>query len=276
MAEAYKRLAAVSAMSLAAPVFTGRIDNGTINTSGTVLTVSGSPTGTITLGQTINGTNVTSGTTILTYGTGVGGVGTYNVSASSNTVTTQTITGTALYGIGGTLGGQAVYVVPAATSTVLSTVAICNRGSTAATYRLGIFNSTSAAITASTLGAQSIGIAGGVVTGSSTAFTSAHIGGILTVASVPYYVTGWTSATSITVSPTTTNGAATAISTGTASSVYYGASHQLHEMIVDGGTVPAYDSVFLTLGITIPQYNSLVFSASSTNVNITAYGVEVS
>ena len=271
MAEAYKRLAAVSAMSLAAPTFTA-------TTSGTTLTVSGTPTGTITLGQTITGGTLNVPTTITGYGTGAGGIGTYTISPTQTTAISPgvTITGTALYGIGGTLGGQAVYVVPAATSTVLSTVAICNRGSTAATYRLGIFNSTSAAITASTLGSQSIGIAGGTVTGSSTAFTSAHIGGILTVASVPYYVTGWTSATSITVSPTTTNGAATAISTGTASSIYYGASHQLHEMIVDGGTVPAYDSVFLTLGITIPQYNSLVFSASSTNVNITAYGVEVS
>jgi len=275
VAEAYKRLAAVSAMSLAAPVFTGRIDNGTINTSGTVLTVTAVTSGTITLGQTINGTNVTSGTTVTAYGTGAGGTGTYTVSTASNTVTTQTITGTALYGIGGTLGGQAVYVVPAATSTVLSTVAICNRGSTAATYRLSIFNSTSVAITASTYSTGTLAIAGATATGASTVFTSALIGGIITINSANYYVTGFTSGTGLIVSPSTTNGATTAISATTYSS-YYGASHQLHEMIVDGGTVPAYDSVFLTLGITIPQYNSLVFSASSTNVNITAYGVEVS
>lgn len=270
MAEAYKRLAAVSAMSLAAPTFTA-------TTSGTTLTVSAMSTGTITLGQTITGGTLNVSTTITGYGTGAGGIGTYTISPTQTTAISSgvTITGTALYGIGGTLGGQAVYVVPAATSTVLSTVAICNRGSTAATYRLGIFNSTSAAITASTYSTGTLAIAGATATGASTGFTSALIGGIITINSANYYVTGFTSGTGLIVSPSTTNGATTAISATTYSS-YYGASHQLHEMIVDGGTVPAYDSVFLTLGITIPQYNSLIFSASSTNVNITAYGVEVS
>lgn len=53
-------------------------------------------------------------------------------------------------------------------------------------------------------------------------------------------------------------------------------AHALNEMIIDGGTVPAYDTVFITAGISMASGFNLLFSASSTNVNCTAYGVEVS
>ncbi len=66
--------------------FTGAI-------SGTTLTVSAVASGAIQLGQTISGSGVTAGTTITGFGTGVGGVGTYTVSASQ-TVTSETLTGT--------------------------------------------------------------------------------------------------------------------------------------------------------------------------------------
>ena len=107
----------------------------------------------------------------------------------------QTTATTTSYGIAGTAGAQNVYTPSGTSAAVVSTVVICNKGSTAATYRLGISTST---------------------------------------------------------------------------------AHALNEMIVDGGTVPAYDSVFLTLGITIPNGSKLLFSASSTNINICAFGVEVS
>lgn len=192
------------------------------------------------------------------------------------------------YGIAGTTGGQNVYQVPAATSTVLSTVVVTNKGSTAATYRLGIFESTAAAVTAATATAGTIAIAGATVTGTSTAFATTglniantgHLGGLLTVtvSSIPYKysVTASSGATNLTISPATTNGVTTSVAAGTTYSLYYGGFHQLHEMIVDGGTVPAYDSVFLTLGLTMPASSTLVFSASSTNVNMMAFGVEVS
>jgi hypothetical protein len=50
--------------------------------SGTVLTVSLVGSGTLEIGQTLVGTGVTVGTTIVSFGTGTGDTGTYNVSAS--------------------------------------------------------------------------------------------------------------------------------------------------------------------------------------------------
>jgi hypothetical protein len=66
--------------------FTGSI-------SGTTLTVSSMAYGSVVVGQTISGTGVTGGTKITAYGTGVGGTGTYTVSASQ-TVSSTTITAT--------------------------------------------------------------------------------------------------------------------------------------------------------------------------------------
>jgi hypothetical protein len=58
-----------------AAVFTGSI-------SGTTLTVSGTPTGTLAIGQAIRGANVAAGTIITALGTGTGGAGTYIVDTS--------------------------------------------------------------------------------------------------------------------------------------------------------------------------------------------------
>jgi hypothetical protein len=62
--------------------------------SGTVLTVTAVTAGYLTVGSVLSGTNVTGGTTITSFGTGAGGVGTYNLSASS------TASSTAIYGVG--------------------------------------------------------------------------------------------------------------------------------------------------------------------------------
>lgn len=75
--------------SFGAVSFTGSI-------SGTTLTVTGTPTGTIAVGQTISGTNVTAGTTITALGTGIGGAGTYTVSLNQ-TVSSTTITAPAIF-----------------------------------------------------------------------------------------------------------------------------------------------------------------------------------
>lgn len=65
--------------------FTGSI-------AGTVMTVTGSPTGTIAVGQYIAGSGVLSATTITSLGSGSGGAGTYNVSRSQ-TVSSETMRG---------------------------------------------------------------------------------------------------------------------------------------------------------------------------------------
>lgn len=57
----------------------------------TVLTVTVVTSGTLAVGQTISGSGVTVGTTITSLGTGTGGTGTYNLSASQ-TVISETIT----------------------------------------------------------------------------------------------------------------------------------------------------------------------------------------
>jgi hypothetical protein len=59
--------------------------------SGTTLTVSAVASGALQVGQTLSGSGVTAGTTITALGTGVGGAGTYTVSASQ-TVSSETIT----------------------------------------------------------------------------------------------------------------------------------------------------------------------------------------
>lgn len=78
--------------------FTGAI-------SGTTLTVSAVSAGKLSIGQTLSGSGVTAGTKITGYGTGVGGNGTYTVSAS------QTVASESMTGSGGTnlvLGGLMV------------------------------------------------------------------------------------------------------------------------------------------------------------------------
>ena len=63
----------------------------TASISGTVLTVTAAPAGSVTVGEYVNGPGVTFGTTIVALGTGTGGVGTYQVSVSQ-TVPSTTLT----------------------------------------------------------------------------------------------------------------------------------------------------------------------------------------
>ena len=74
---------------------------GTIAT--TVLTVSAVTSGALAAGHTISGSGVTPGTTITTLGTGTGGIGTYNLSASQTLAGATTVTGTAPYRIAATV-----------------------------------------------------------------------------------------------------------------------------------------------------------------------------
>ena len=75
--------------------FTGRIDNGTPGVTGAVLTVTGTPAGTIAVGQAVCDAagNVVLGTTITALLTGTGGAGTYTVS------TPQSVASETLYGV---------------------------------------------------------------------------------------------------------------------------------------------------------------------------------
>ena len=66
----------------------------TASISGTVMTVSAVTSGALVVGQTIFGSGVTDNTTITSFGTGSGGVGTYNISTS------QTVASTAITAIG--------------------------------------------------------------------------------------------------------------------------------------------------------------------------------
>jgi hypothetical protein len=70
---------------------TGAVVTGSITT--TTLTVTAVTSGTIVIGQVLTGTGVTAGTTITAFLTGVGGTGTYTVSASQ-TVASTAITAT--------------------------------------------------------------------------------------------------------------------------------------------------------------------------------------
>ena len=63
----------------------------TASISGTTMTVTGSPVGTLSVGNIINGTGVASGTAITALGTGTGGTGTYTVN-NSQTVSSTSMT----------------------------------------------------------------------------------------------------------------------------------------------------------------------------------------
>ncbi len=63
---------------------------GTIAT--TVMTVSAVTSGTIAVGQTISGAGITGAPTIVSFGTGTGGTGTYNISASETVAVGEPIT----------------------------------------------------------------------------------------------------------------------------------------------------------------------------------------
>ena len=78
--------------SLTSASFTGRIDNGTIGQSGTKLTVTGSVTGTITVGMSLSGGNIPVGTYVSSQFSGTpGGVGVYILSSTlSQTLTSIT------------------------------------------------------------------------------------------------------------------------------------------------------------------------------------------
>ena len=57
--------------------------SGSIANNGTVLTVGGTVTNTIRVGDTVTGTGIAANTVITGYGTGAGGTGTYNLSVAS-------------------------------------------------------------------------------------------------------------------------------------------------------------------------------------------------
>lgn len=76
-------LTTAASLSSVAAIITAAFNHfdatGTGSIAGTVLTVTGAPTGTFAPGQVISGAGVTAGTKIVSLGTGTGGAGTYNV-----------------------------------------------------------------------------------------------------------------------------------------------------------------------------------------------------
>lgn len=85
-ATSFSNAAATIATALNAGGANPTIASFTASITGTVMTVTGSPAGTIAAGQQVNGSGVTAGTYITSLGTGTGGAGTYNVSVSQTVV----------------------------------------------------------------------------------------------------------------------------------------------------------------------------------------------
>ena len=76
--------------------FTGTINDGITTNPGNVLTVTGVASGTLAIGQIVYGAGIPDGTYILSFGTGTGGLGTYILNTDSFAVTSQTINSTAV------------------------------------------------------------------------------------------------------------------------------------------------------------------------------------
>jgi hypothetical protein len=79
-----------SKKSLGCPYVPSVIFNG--QTATNVLTVNSVSSGVLAVGQTISGGGIPAGVTILSFGTGTGGAGTYNLSAAVGTVTAEAMT----------------------------------------------------------------------------------------------------------------------------------------------------------------------------------------
>jgi len=79
----------------------------TASTSTTTMTVSAVSTGTLYVGQIITGTGVASGTYITSFGSGSGGIGTYNLSTSQN-VSSTSMTGSVPFNSAVTIDGSSV------------------------------------------------------------------------------------------------------------------------------------------------------------------------
>lgn len=71
---------------------TGGIFSGTASIAGTIMTVSAVASGLLHVGDTVVGTGIPTGTKISSFGTGVGGVGTYNMSAAMSTQSNEPVT----------------------------------------------------------------------------------------------------------------------------------------------------------------------------------------
>lgn len=64
----------------------------TASAAGTLLTVSAVSSGSLAVGQTVSGSGISTGVTIASLGTGVGGIGTYNLSSNVGTVASEAMT----------------------------------------------------------------------------------------------------------------------------------------------------------------------------------------
>jgi hypothetical protein len=124
--------------------------------SGTTLTVTATVSNTVAIGQVLSGTGVTSGTTITSFGTGTGGTGTYNLSASSTVSTPTQITAT------GGVGGTGTYIV-STSQTVGAGTSFTFSGPTTAVVT-GSVSGNTLTVTAVTSGVLTIGT---VITGTS-------------------------------------------------------------------------------------------------------------
>jgi hypothetical protein len=71
---------------------TGNVFQGTATLSGTVMTITAVSSGAVHVGDTVVGTGIPANTTISSFGTGSGGTGTYNMSASMTTETGEPVT----------------------------------------------------------------------------------------------------------------------------------------------------------------------------------------
>jgi RHS repeat-associated protein len=160
------------------------VTTGSIGPSSTTMTVTSVASGTLAIGQVITGSGVTAGTTITAFGSGMGGAGTYTVSASQTvSSTTLTATNTLLTVTGVTAGalgvGQSVIGSGVTDGTVITALATGAGG--AGTYAVNLsqtvgsttlWTTSNAAVVTGSLAANaavvtgSISSAAAVVTGS--------------------------------------------------------------------------------------------------------------
>ena len=103
---------------------------GTGSISGTVLDISSVQSGAIGVGTVISGTGITAGTTVTSLGTGTGGTGTYNISASQTVASTRiagVYAGAQTIKLSTSFGGSAVDITAVGTGNLTITpIAVAN------------------------------------------------------------------------------------------------------------------------------------------------------
>ena len=221
--------------------------------AGTVLTVGGTVTGAFYIGQLLSGTGITAGTYIVSFGTGSGGTGTYNISFSHTISTPQAINGTS--GTVTTNSYNAGNFVVGGTSALIGNVGV--GGNLVVTGTTSITGATDITGTLSTTGDALFNGTGEIKLPAGTTAQRAALPayGMLRYNSTTSQFEGYNLTAGTTISALTFVTTTATLTTATAHGLATGAV-----VVVSGATPAAYNGTF---AITVTGANTFTYTMTS-------------